>query len=79
MMSMTELAGGELCLPQRPHNQVRAARSFIDPHKRNISNKNPISCCNYFIANIYKQTPTNHVVQTGVGIVLLDSVSLYDR
>ena len=25
--SMTELAGGELCLPLRPHNQVRAARS----------------------------------------------------
>ena len=24
--SMTELAGGELCLTQRPHNQVRAAR-----------------------------------------------------
>ena len=24
--SMTELAGGELCLPQRPHNQVGAAR-----------------------------------------------------
>ena len=23
---MTELAGGELCLPQRPHNQVGAAR-----------------------------------------------------
>ena len=26
MTSMTELAGGELCLPQRPHNQVGAAR-----------------------------------------------------
>ena len=26
MKSMTELAGGELCLPQRPHNQVGAAR-----------------------------------------------------
>ena len=25
-VSMTELAGGELCLPQRPHNQVGAAR-----------------------------------------------------
>ena len=24
--SMSELAGGELCLPQRPHNQVGAAR-----------------------------------------------------
>ena len=24
MKSMTELAGGELCLPQRPHNQVLA-------------------------------------------------------
>ena len=23
---MTELAGGELCLPQRPHNQVGVAR-----------------------------------------------------
>ena len=23
---MTELAGGELCLPQRPHNQVGAVR-----------------------------------------------------
>ena len=26
MKSMTELAGGELCLPQQPHNQVGAAR-----------------------------------------------------
>ena len=26
MKSMTELAGGELCLPQRHHNQVGAAR-----------------------------------------------------
>ena len=26
MKSMTELAGGELCLPHRPHNQVGAAR-----------------------------------------------------
>ena len=26
MKCMTELAGGELCLPQRPHNQVGAAR-----------------------------------------------------
>ena len=26
MKSMTELAGGELCLPQRPRNQVGAAR-----------------------------------------------------
>ena len=26
MKSMTELAGGELCLPQRPHNQVGAVR-----------------------------------------------------
>ena len=26
MKSITELAGGELCLPQRPHNQVGAAR-----------------------------------------------------
>ena len=26
-MSMTELAGGELCLPQRPHNQVGAVLS----------------------------------------------------
>ena len=26
MKSTTELAGGELCLPQRPHNQVGAAR-----------------------------------------------------
>ena len=24
--SMTELAGGEMCLPQRPHNQVGTAR-----------------------------------------------------
>ena len=26
MKFMTELAGGELCLPHRPHNQVGAAR-----------------------------------------------------
>ena len=26
MKSMTELAGGELCLLQRPHNQVGVAR-----------------------------------------------------
>ena len=26
MKSVTELAGGELCLPQRPHNQREAAR-----------------------------------------------------
>ena len=25
MKSMTELAGGELCLPHRPHNHVGAA------------------------------------------------------
>ena len=25
MKSMTELAGGELCLPQLPHNQVGGA------------------------------------------------------
>ena len=30
MKSMTELAGGELCLPQRPHNQVGAARRSVD-------------------------------------------------
>ena len=27
MKFMTELAGGELCLPQRPHNQVVVART----------------------------------------------------
>ena len=27
--SMTELAGGELCLPQRPHSQVGAARRRV--------------------------------------------------
>ena len=26
MKSMAELAGGGVCLPQRPHNQVGAAR-----------------------------------------------------
>ena len=26
MKSVTELAGGELCLPQRTHNQMEAAR-----------------------------------------------------
>ena len=26
MKSMTELAAGELCLPQRPHNEMGAAR-----------------------------------------------------
>ena len=26
MKSMTDLGEGELCLPQRPHNQVGAAR-----------------------------------------------------
>ena len=30
---MTELAGGELCLPQRPHNQVGAARRRINRFK----------------------------------------------
>ena len=29
MKSMTERAGGELCLPQRPHNQVGTARRRI--------------------------------------------------
>ena len=36
MKSMTELAGGELCLPQRPHNQWLEEKAVI--LKGNFSN-----------------------------------------
>ena len=32
MKSMTELAGAELCLPQRPYNQVEADRRRRNEH-----------------------------------------------
>ena len=38
MKSMTELAGGELCLPQRPHNQVGAARRRRRTSTRHLNN-----------------------------------------
>ena len=44
MKSMTELAGGELCLPHRPHNQVGAAR-----RRRSFFNlPDTIHVCLYF-------------------------------
>ena len=34
MKSMTELAGGELCLPQQPYNQEGAARRKVKDSER---------------------------------------------
>ena len=47
MKYMTELAGGELSLPQRPHNQVGAARRI---RKKRIINKRIIEA-NYICFN----------------------------
>ena len=45
MKSMTEVAGGELCLPQRPHNQVEEEDSIVLLEIMLVSREKTISEC----------------------------------
>ena len=49
---MAQLAGGELCLPQRPHNQVGAARIRRRSYSRIINvGKVELNCNTYNIVS----------------------------